>query len=906
MRPTCVTTVRLLPIALLLSALTLVLVALPAPFLAAQSVQRETLGSGLTLVVREQAVTRAVELVLMLRAGPLSEDEHLGTGISAVLQRVLLDAARRGRLGEHLRPLAEGLRSKLDLATTRYALTVSDDDLDLGLELLATLAVWDGYDADDLARAKAVVAGDGLRYQRPWSREDRHVLRTIFQRHPVRVPLHGLPELVAEVDLDDLRRWQRRSYVQPQATVVIVGNVPDERARIAVSQAFARLPARGWAAPAVVAEPPQYAERHAVHAAPVAQDRHIYGWRAVEAEHPDQVVLAVIAAHLGSPQFSPLLRTFEQGQLASGLRVESLSGPGHPGVFVISYQPFPGRGAESWLALQQELDRLAQDGIDAGSLAAAKNRLHLEWLRSLSTAAGIAEDLARWEASVGVPDYSKVVHAAIASVSSADVKRVAGRRLHPNGFNRTKIVLTPRDGSAAPAQPAALVLTDVPPVLIQDLPGGARLLHRALPLGVVHLQVTIAGGRAADPRGAEGTAGLLASLLRSGSTTRSGDDLARQLAAIGIDLSTRHSDHTIEVELVCFPTDVDRALAILVDLIRTPALPAADLQRRVQTTQAALLTASASWRERLLAAVRSGLLSDHYAGIPPAVIAAGLSQVDRGQLVEHHRRLAVGANLVFTVVGDCDRVQVADRLRELLSAEPGLVAGEPWRPEGQAWPEQPAPAVSTVTWERSGPAAVALAWRAPALEDLAEDAIALDLLLALLVGEAGRGGRLRDAIVARQLGVDELGLWRGHFAGRGVLAVLARLEGEARPEIVAEALRQSVASLVAALLQEEAERVEPSPEELAEARRNCLVARVLAEEDHARIAAAQARGLLLHGDIEAEVAYADQLASVGREDLQRVARRYLAAEPLEVRLLSPAQADETGEVEASETEEAEP
>jgi len=85
---------------------------------AAQSVQRETLGSGLTLVLREQTVTRAVELMLVLRSGPLYEGERLGSGISALLQQVLMDGARSGRLGEPLRPLAERLRTDLDLAST--------------------------------------------------------------------------------------------------------------------------------------------------------------------------------------------------------------------------------------------------------------------------------------------------------------------------------------------------------------------------------------------------------------------------------------------------------------------------------------------------------------------------------------------------------------------------------------------------------------------------------------------------------------------------------------------------------------------------------------------------------------------------------------------------------------------
>ncbi|MBA3847374.1 MAG: hypothetical protein H0X45_12140, partial [Planctomycetes bacterium] len=52
----------------------------------AQSVHREVLPSGLTLVIQEHHSTPAVEVRVAVRAGPLFEGQLLGSGASLLLQ----------------------------------------------------------------------------------------------------------------------------------------------------------------------------------------------------------------------------------------------------------------------------------------------------------------------------------------------------------------------------------------------------------------------------------------------------------------------------------------------------------------------------------------------------------------------------------------------------------------------------------------------------------------------------------------------------------------------------------------------------------------------------------------------------------------------------------------------------
>ena len=62
------------------------LLALACTALAAQSVRSEVLGNGLTLVVQKQSLSHALELRLVVRAGPLHEGGLLLRGCERSIQ----------------------------------------------------------------------------------------------------------------------------------------------------------------------------------------------------------------------------------------------------------------------------------------------------------------------------------------------------------------------------------------------------------------------------------------------------------------------------------------------------------------------------------------------------------------------------------------------------------------------------------------------------------------------------------------------------------------------------------------------------------------------------------------------------------------------------------------------------
>jgi zinc protease len=856
--------------------------------LPAQTVYREVLPSGLTLIIDDRGLTHAVELRAFVTAGPAHEGELLGSGVSGVVMRLLTDAVRAGRI-QNLGELHAGdrLRSELSAGATSFALTTSDRFVSEGLRLLAGVLTHREYDAAAVVQARELNLQNIVTQAAvPRAVELQALRATLLRQHPSRLPLLGLPKQLGNLDLDSVRRYHRSRYTAPNTTVIVVGNVDVDQVRALVATAFAEQPVGSWAPLPVVTEPAQYRERHTVRRGPGLQERHIYAWRTVGPEHRDHAVIAVVASLLADPQAGLLAGAMEAGQLASELEVLVRAAPDEPAFLQLGYNPFPERGAEAWLAVQQVLDRLAQEGPSDSQLNAAKRQLLRERTRAQSQVAAIAADIERWERAIGVPDYGEAVLEHVATVSLDDVKRVAGTWLHPNGRNRSKLVLRPLgDAQAAdePIQPG-LTLADVPPT-VEEVGGGLRLLYRRLPIGLAHLRVTIVGGSACDPPERRGASALLAKLLAVGPTGRSGEALQRELAERGMHLTTTTRLHTIELGLTCFPQDVPEALRLLVDIIKDPALPEEDLNRLKQATLAeiALSNQSPDWDLAVMRAVRATTLGDHYGAASALGTRDSLADLDRSTLLAHHQEMACGARTVLSIYGEFDAADAIGRLRRLVAAEPPLDPGQPWQPTGSAWPEIAPPSLTTLTWPRQT-SAVALAWPGPPLERLGEDGAAMDVLTALLAGQTGSSGRLGKALGEAQVPIQEMKVSAEAYAARG-LWVMRALVPEARREAAARTLREAVLRLEQQLaVAADAAQALPE-EELQAARSRCVVTRVLAREDQDAAIGAHARALLLRGGSEQDLAYEKRVMAVTRDDLLRVMRAYLGQTPAEVRLV---------------------
>jgi predicted Zn-dependent peptidase len=248
----------------------------------------------------------------------------------------------------------------------------------------------------------------------------------------------------------------------------------------------------------------------------------------------------------------------------------------------------------------------------------------------------------------------------------------------------TVIVAKPVPETTAPAsQAVAVALTKpptlappprlaLPPITRRELPNGLQLLvveHHELP--VADFALIVRSGHEADPTNHVGLASLTAAMLDEGTTTRSALQIADQLAFLGVRLETGAAWDMSTVSLHTPTAQLDSALALFADVVLNPAFPQAELER-LRAERLTLLTQlkdrPTAIADQAFASIVFG--SSHAYGRPTLGTEASVKQTSQGDIRGYYREHYRPNNATLIVVGDVRPDDIERRLASLLGPWP--------------------------------------------------------------------------------------------------------------------------------------------------------------------------------------------------------------------------------------------
>jgi predicted Zn-dependent peptidase len=262
-----------------------------------------------------------------------------------------------------------------------------------------------------------------------------------FLAHPYRWPVIGWMSDIEAITRQDCERYFRSYYAPNNCTLVLVGDFEADAAMREIERLYGGI-APGEPLPAVSSgEPRQKGARRAEIRYPSQAAAVLAGFRGPSGRDPDSLVLDLIETALSSGEGARLKRALVYEQ---ELCVDSHVYYGwrrDPGLFEISLKLNPGvdpQRAES--SLWAELSRLSDEQISERELERAKNLVRNQLLRALSTTNGRAHTIGQmevmlgtWRAMLDLPDR-------YASITAADVQRVARKTFAPHRRNVVTLV----------------------------------------------------------------------------------------------------------------------------------------------------------------------------------------------------------------------------------------------------------------------------------------------------------------------------------------------------------------------------------------------------------------------------------------------------------------------------------
>ena len=200
------------------------------------------------------------------------------------------------------------------------------------------------------------------------------------------------------------------------------------------------------------------------------------------------------------------------------------------------------------------------------------------------------------------------------------------------------------------------------------LPNGAVLLvaeRSAIP--IVAVTVYLRAGSAFDPPDAPGLSNLTAELLTRGTAKRSGPELDRAIEFVGGSLEADAGRDGVSVSVAVLKKDLDLGLDLLAEVLRQPAFPPDELQRKVKEIKGALERAEQSPETVVGRSLAEAVYPGHPYAHPTAGTIESVGRLTRDQVVRFHQEHYRPDAAVIAAVGDVTRDEIRGALLARLS-----------------------------------------------------------------------------------------------------------------------------------------------------------------------------------------------------------------------------------------------
>jgi zinc protease len=301
----------------------------------------------------------------------------------------------------------------------------------------------------------------------------------------------------------------------------------------------------------------------------------------------------------------------------------------------------------------------------------------------------------------------------------------------PNDIVAQQPATSPFDRTVIPA-PGKTPALRVPTWTATTLSNGAQLVvseRHNLPL--VSFNITFVGGsNQYETAGKDGVASFTAAMLSEGTTTKSGDELSNALQLLGSSVGAGVGDESGSIGFVSTTAKFPQVLAILEDMLVNPLLPA-DALERLRARTLVSLTQAKDQTGAIAGRVFPKVLYTEAHPYGRAITEKSVKAITRGDIVAFHKAYFTPGHALITVVGDVDAAAVRRTVEQVLA---------PWPSGGSvpsfAYPAIAAPATTTIYLvDRPGAAQSSFAIGIPGPARDTPDFFALQVLNTILGGQ---------------------------------------------------------------------------------------------------------------------------------------------------------------------------
>ncbi len=638
------------------------------------SAEKWVLPNGLTVIVQEDHSAPVASVQAWCATGSINEDAHLGAGMSHLLEHMLFKGTKTrpaNAIAQAVQDVGGYINAYTSFDRTVYWIDVPKAGVTSALDILADAMMNSTLPPEEYAKEQEVIRREfAMGFDDPDRVSGQLLFATAYQRHPYRLPVIGLLDVFNQLTQEQVMTYYKTRYVPNNLTFVVVGAVDAKEIRRQLTDLFQGHPAKSLQPVYLPPEPKQLGLREAHEEFATELTRLSLAWHIPEVTHPDVPALDLLATILGDGRSSRLYRQVrEEAGLAFGVSAFSYT-PGEPGLFGIDAMTEPEKRTATHELLLQIVEEVKANGVTGAELSKAKKISLSHHLGSLTTMRGQASDLgSNWLLTRNL-NFTREYLDAAQRVTAEDIARVARTYLHT--ANLTVVTLNPPGTLAASATAAEPIAAGEIQKL--ELSNGLRLLVREdIRLPLISMTAMFRGGLLAETAATNGITQLMAKVLLKGTTTRTAEQIADTIEAVGGSIGSEAGNNSFNISLEVTQPDLRAGGELLADILLNATMPEAAVEREKEVLLAALKEEDEHLTSVARNLLRGALFAGHPYGLRGKGSEAALPKLTQKDLLAFRDRYLVGKNGVISVFGNVK----AEDVRQLFEQTLGTMkAGE--------------------------------------------------------------------------------------------------------------------------------------------------------------------------------------------------------------------------------------
>jgi len=398
------------------------------------------LDNGITVVTEEMPASHSVTIGFWADVGSRDEEPSLA-GASHFLEHLLFKGTPT-RSAHEIAEAVEAVGGEMNAFTTKeytaYYTRLLDEDLDLGLDILADIMGAPAFRADEIEAERKVILEEILMHtDEPADMVHDLFAGALYPGHPLGRLVLGDRSTITPMTRDQIDAYFRSHYRPSGLVLAAAGNLDHDHVVNGLQARFAGVPGPRPARQETALAP---ARPLAVFERPTEQAHLVVGSRAISRNDDDRFALSVLNQVLGGGSSS---RLFQEIREKRGLVYSVYSyrmAYAETGALAIYAGTSPSRAPEVLELIDNELDRLVQEDITERELAVARGNVKGSLALSLEDSASRMSRLGRSQLVHGSVMPFGELSARTEAVTRADIRQLAERVL---GGERSLAVVGP-------------------------------------------------------------------------------------------------------------------------------------------------------------------------------------------------------------------------------------------------------------------------------------------------------------------------------------------------------------------------------------------------------------------------------------------------------------------------------